>query len=64
MNRTLNIKIVDYHYGYAEEPIAGTYVMIEDRRIELENNTRTELLKKVFSDFGYDPHITEEEDYD
>ena len=55
----MNIKIIDYQYGYAEFPINGTKVKINNKQIldidgSNDVDNRVEILKAVLKHFNID----------
>ena len=66
----MKIEIIDYQYGYAEVPISGTKLLIDDEKIlDIDDNTenidnRVKILEAVLKYLKIDANIDVSMDFD
>jgi hypothetical protein len=66
----MNIEIIDYQYGYAEIPINGTKLLIDDEKIlDIDDNTkdvdkRVKILEAVLKYLKIDANVDVSMDFD
>jgi len=66
----MKIKIIDYQYGYAEVPINGTKLLIDNEKVlDIDDNTedvdkRVKILEAVLKYLKIDANVDVDMDFD